>query len=82
MILSLAPYLGVLAGVVCAWIYLKRSTMPVAASGWRSAKVAKGDCPREHCGGSTYLIAANSYQTLWRCEKCTATYMLSSIPGE
>lgn len=80
--LALAPYLGVLAGVVACWIYLKRSTMPVAASGWRDLWVRGGDCPAEHCGGRTYMVSATSASTLWRCRECRETWLLSSIPGE
>ena len=80
--IAIAPYLGVLAGVVCLWIYLRLSTVPVAPSGWRTAKVAQGDCPVEFCGGVTSMSANSGFSTLWKCEKCKAAYILSSIPGE
>lgn len=79
--ISFAPYCGVLIGVVCAWIYLRRSVVPVAASGWRSSKIEAGDCPVEHCGGKTYEISAHDYQTLWRCVECKGTWLLSTISG-
>lgn len=77
-----APYVGVLLGVVCAWIYLKRSTMPVAVSSWRGAKVAEGHCPKEHCGGSCAMVGTDGSSTLWTCGECRSSYLLSSIPGE
>lgn len=77
-----APYIGVLVGMVCCWLYLQRTIVPVSASGWRSTKVSAGDCPEEHCGGSTYMVAAEAHATMWRCEKCRKAWLLAAVPRD
>ena len=83
-LLLAAPYLGLLAGLIGAgvYLYLWRTTVPVAACGWRGSKVAMGDCPTPDCSGSTHMVSQASHATLWKCDNCSTTWMLSTVPGE
>lgn len=80
--ITCAPYFGVLFGVACAWWYLRRSLIPALPRGWQAGKIAAGDCPEEHCGGKTYMLATESFSTLWRCVECKQTWLLASLPRE
>ncbi len=82
LVLALAPYVGVLVGMIGAGVYLRRSIVPAMASGWRSSKIEAGECPEEHCGGSAYMVSQTSQATLFRCVECRQTWMLTVLPRE
>jgi hypothetical protein len=83
MMLGLAIYAGVLTGLLaCAWYILNGSRIPKVPRSWAGTQISGGDCPEDGCGGRTYMLATESFSTLWRCVSCRSTWLLAALPRE